>query len=243
MVVFFSILKSLFIIMSENIYRASCENVKDLRKQRNRLKTLFNRAIKENNEADMQTLTKLYALLYSAFAEVSFLKLIHSPCAFEETEIQHIQAARNLEEKWNKCSELAFQRINTSANLGEIANKKRTLEKICKKYIITPSQIRNKVAHGQWVVCLNNDCTGVNTDITAKLQTVDFVQIDRLFEIYEKFQQCILDLMISPKTHYRDYYQIITALEQYIDLTENWSLETKKNKILGSQKYLRFMSR
>lgn len=42
------------------------------------------------------------------------------------------------------------------------------------------------------------------------------------------------------KTHYRDYYIIITDLEKYIDSTELWSLETKKQKILSSRKYQRY---
>ena len=72
------------------------------------------------------------------------------------------------------------------------------------------------------------------------MQQLDFVRIDRYFSIYEKFQQCILDLSVSKKNHYRDYYIIITDLEKYIDSTELWSLETKKQKILSSRKYQRY---
>jgi len=182
------------------------------------------------------SLTKMYALLYSAYAEVSFLKLIHTPQAFSESEISEIERGQNLEEKWNKCLEFAFNKLNSNANLGEIANKKRTLQRLLKEYIIGPSQIRNKVAHGQWIICLNNDCTQVNNDTTLKMQQLDFVRINRYFTVYERFQQCILDLAVSQKTHYRDYYIVITDLENYIDSTKSWSLETKKQKILLSQK-------
>lgn len=226
--------------MVEEIYRAGTSNVKDLKKQRNRIQTLVNRAIREKNDADLISLTKMYALLYSAYAEMSFLKLIHTPKAFSESEISQIESGRNLEEKWRKCVEFAFKNLNSDANLGEIANKKQTLGRILEKYIIDPSQIRNKVAHGQWIICLNNDCTRVNNDITLKMQQLDFVKIDRYFSIYEKFQQCILDLSVSQKTHYRDYYIIIVNLQKYIDSTEAWSLETKKQKILSSQKYQRY---
>ncbi len=226
--------------MSEKIFRASTLNVKDLKKQRNRILALVNRAIREKNDADLISLTKMYALLYSAYAEMSFLKLIHTPKAFSESEILQIVNRRNLEEKWEKCVEFAFKKLNLDANLGDIANKKQTLRKILMEYIIKPSQIRNKVAHGQWIICLNNDCTQENKEITSNMQQLDFVRIDRYFSIYEKFQQCILDLSVSKKTHYRDYYIIITDLEKYIDSTELWSLETKKQKILSSRKYQRY---
>lgn len=145
-------------------------------------------------------------------------------------------AERNLEQKWLKCVDFAFNKLNTT-NLGEVANKKQTLHRLLQEYIIDPSQIRNKVAHGQWVYCLNNECTKVNHDTTALMANLDFVKIEKYFCIYDKFHQCILDLLISHRTHYRDYYQIITELQDYVDSTKSWSLETKKHQILSSSKY------
>ena len=105
------------------------------------------------------------------------------------------------------------------------------------EYIIKPSLIRNKVAHGQWIYCLNSDCTKINQNTTTQIGNLDFVKIERYFCIYDKFHQCILDLLISHKTHFRDYYQIIAELKDYIESTKSWSLETKKHKILSSIKY------
>lgn len=39
---------------------------------------MINRSIKEGSDEELYALTKLYALLYSSYAEVSFLKLIHT---------------------------------------------------------------------------------------------------------------------------------------------------------------------
>lgn len=223
--------------MAEEIYRAYVSNVKELEKHRNVIVQLANRAIRENKQIELNTLTKVYALIYSAYVEDSFLKLIHTPQAFTEIEIMDIQRCRNLEEKWKKCVELAFVKINNRANLGEIANKKQTLNRILDKYIIAPSQMRNKIAHGQWSVCLNGDCTKINEQISKEMNKLDFVKVDRLFSIYKKHQQCILDLLVSLRTHYRDYYANITELERYVKETESWTLETKKDKILSSLKY------
>lgn len=62
------------------------------------------------------------------------------------------------------------------------------------------------------------------------MANLDFVKIEKYFCIYDKFHQCILDLLISHRTHYRDYYQIITELQDYVDSTKSWSLETKNIK-------------
>lgn len=229
--------------MSEDVYIASTSNVKYLKKQRKRIEKLFNRAIRERNEEDLVTLTKIYALLYSAYAETSFLKLIHTPGAFNEEEIEQIMNSHNLEEKWCKCVECAFRQYKTINNKGQIANKKKKLDKVLRKYIIKPSEIRNKVAHGQWEICLNTDCTKKNDAATSEMQQLDFVKIDKYYVIYDMFQQCILDLIVSPRTHYRDFNHILSDLKQYISRTENWTLDTKKQKILTSKKYVGYQNR
>ena len=68
--------------MAEEIFTASTENLRDLKKQRKRICALVNRAIREKQDPDLISLTKMYALLYSAYVETSFLKLIHTPKAF-----------------------------------------------------------------------------------------------------------------------------------------------------------------
>lgn len=84
---------------------------------------------------------------------------------------------------------------------------------------------------------LNGDCTKINEQISKEMNKLDFVKVDRLFSIYKKYQQCVLDLLVSLRTHYRDYYANITELERYVKETESWTLETKKDKILSSLKY------
>ena len=60
--------------MAEEIFTASTENLRDLKKQRKRICALVNRAIREKQDPDLISLTKLYALLYSALCRNFFLK-------------------------------------------------------------------------------------------------------------------------------------------------------------------------
>ena len=220
------------------IYEASVKNVRELKKQVKVVKRLLNQALRANRMQEVDALTKTFALMYSAYAEVSFMKLIHTPYGFSESYIQQIQSGRNLDEKWTKCMELAFGQIDGDHNKGDIANKLKWLRKILNEYVITPSQIRNKIAHGQWAVCLNNDCTAINADMTLIVSRLDFVQIDKLFTIYEMFSQCVEDLIESPrKAHYRDFYFRLTELETYLDNTKNYTLQSKQAQLQSSPKY------
>lgn len=224
--------------MSYEIYKASCENVKRLKREAKLLNKLLNNAIKYNCNQDIETLTPILALVYSSYAEISFIKMINTPYGFEDSYIQEIMSQRNLEQKWEKCFELVFDRIENNINKGEISNKRKQISEYFNKYILEPSQIRNKIAHGQWSVCFNNNCTRINEDLTNKIQNLDCVQIYRLFEIYEKFSCCIEDLIESPnRAHYRFFYNKISDLESYINKTQDYSLETKRKQLQSSSKY------
>ncbi len=219
------------------IYKACCENQRYIKSQAKTIKRMINNAILYGRSAEITALTKMYALLYSAFAEVSFLKLIHTPYGLSEDMILDIQKQKNLEEKWRKCIELAFSEINKHSILGKINNQKKKLQDILKQYIIKPSQIRNKIAHGQWQVALNNDSTSINHDTTSLINNIDYVKIDILFQIYDIFERCVEDLIESPrKAHYKYFYSNFTELENLIEKTRNWDFETRKNRILSTKK-------
>jgi hypothetical protein len=219
------------------IYKASCKNLKEIKNRSKTIKRMINRAILYNRQDEIIALTKIYALIYSAFAEISFLKLIHTPHGFSEDKIGIIQKERCLEDKWLKCFELAFLEIAKESKIGEINNKKLKLKKILDEYIIEPSQIRNKIAHGQWLIALNNQSTLINNDTTVRINELDFVRIDILFNIYDKFQMCVEDLIESPhKAHYNYFYTNLTYLEEFINESKEWSFETRKERIISTKK-------
>ena len=219
------------------IYRAACENVKVLKQQAKSIKRMLNRALANHRWDEVNTLTKTYALLYSAYAEVTFLKMIHTPYGFSDSYIKEIQKQRNLEEKWEKCFELVFAAILTDNNKGSISNQKLKLERILKEYIIKPSQIRNKIAHGQWKICLNSESTAVNSDTTALVADLDYVRIDILFNVYDIFARCIEDLIESPKrAHFEYFYSNCVELEEYLEATKSYTKESKLQVLQESPK-------
>lgn len=200
------------------VFNASVENIKEVKRQRSRIKKLFNNAVLKNDLGTISLLTRLYALLYSSFAELCFLKIIHTPYGFAETDIAKIRAERNLEQQWGKCLELCFDRINNPTNATDIQRKREQLINHVQKFVIGPSQLRNKIAHGQWIIALNNDNTALNAQTTARIAALDFVQIDVLFGVYENIGQAVEDLIESPrKAHFNDFYVHMANLDALVE--------------------------
>jgi hypothetical protein len=218
------------------IYEASTINVREIKSRYKSVLRLINNSILYNRKGEVVTLTKLLALLYSAFAEVSFIKLINTPYCFNSAMIEDIQKQRSLEDKWKKCIDLGFLEIEKQSNLGMIANQKKKIYEILDEYIIKPSQIRNKIAHGQWKIALNNESTAQNNETTIIINNLDFVKIDISFLIYDKYEQLIENLIESPqKAHYKYFYTTLYELNELIERTKTWSIQSKTERILRTK--------
>ena len=111
----------------ESVFQACCKNERRMKTSARHLEQLLNRSIRAGRfqAQEFDTLTKMYAMLYSAYAEVSFLKIIHMPGGFLDSEIEKIRGQRNLEDQWKLCLELCFERISSDVNKGEVANKRQ----------------------------------------------------------------------------------------------------------------------
>lgn len=221
-------------------YKAYVTNVSEFKIAEKEIRRIINRALKENKTTTINTQTKLYALLYSTYSEAAFMKMILTPYGFEQEFVNQILAQGSIQEKWFKCVDLAFNKFSKHKKGSEIPNKSLELKKIINEYIIDPSIIRNKIAHGQISVALNSKNTSLHIDITNKLNNLDVVYISRLFYINDKLTSIIEDLIESPdKAHYEYYFAKFQDLENYIEKSKNWSILTKMKTKSMSKKIIR----
>ena len=209
-------------------YEAYVKNVQDFLIAEKELKRTINRALKTGKNQTVEIQTKLYALLYSTFSESRFMKVILTPYGFEQFEVDEILKQSSIIEKWLKCLELAFRKFNQTKKGSEIPNKKLELSRIIKTYVLNPSILRNKIAHGQLTVALNSKNTSLNATITNEIQTLDFVEISKWFVINKSLCDILEELIESPnKGHFRNYYTRFQQLEAYILRTKDWTTESK----------------
>ena len=215
---------------SLEVYRAQSENVRTLEQAVRHINRTINHALKIGDRTSASIHTQVLALTYSAWAEVSFSKLIHTPHGLEAAEIQQIKNEHQkfgLEKGWEKCIELALRKVSAKKT-NEVPNKRQKLLVIIRQYIIEPSLLRNKIAHGQWAIALNGKNTGVNKETTAVLASLDVVTVNIWFGVYKYLELIVEDLIESPeRAHQRDYWLHLTELEQYIKKTKTWTLEKK----------------
>ena len=78
---------------------------------------------------------------------------------------------------------------------------------------------------------LNREHTKESFDFTSDLNNLDYVKIDILFKIHQYLGLILRDLVQSPKKGFHhNYWSNITKLENYIQKTVGWSIETRKEE-------------
>ncbi len=227
--------RNLFYFMTRNdqleIYMAQTQNVRTLDRGWAHLVRSINRDLVVDNTVSADLHTKLLALLFSAWSEATFSKLVHTPYGFDLDEMAQIktEASRHsIVHGWFKCLQLGLQKIESSSKSSYIPNINQSLQRIIRTYVEAPSLLRNKVAHGQWNTCLNNLNTAVNAETTAKLNGVNVVTLTIWKEAHTVLSRLIEDLIVSPqKAFSRDYWTHLTQLENHLTETSTWTLEKR----------------
>ncbi|WP_295545360.1 hypothetical protein [uncultured Pseudacidovorax sp.] len=215
----------------QTIFSAQVRNVRNLNSSWAHLLRSINRDLSDGNESSTRAHTQLLGLLYCSWAEAAFLKLIHTPRGFDDQLIKQIQRYkkdRGITEAWRKCLELGLMRVPNSKVAGDLANIRQTLNRFIGTYIEEPALLRNKMAHGQWVVALNRENTAVNVELTRKIEELDVVQLSILKNATQVLIECIELLIQSPHRHFRSsIWEFVCRHDEQLNEQSKWTLKAK----------------
>ena len=188
----------------------------------------INRYLIKNDNFQVAIKTKLYSLLYSALSEVQFSQIIHTPFGFEYSEIIKIQNERTLVDSWCLMLDIAIKKVGDWTTNDDLKQKRETLRDIISEYIQKPQELRNKIAHGQWLFALNSKNTKENEDTTKRINELDVVKISIWFEVHQYLCFIIRDLIQSPKKGFHNnYWKNLTNLQQFLNRSKGWTLEKR----------------
>jgi hypothetical protein len=218
-----------------DIYKAQVENVRSLDSAWKQLNRTINDALRTGSDASLETHAKSLVLLFCAWSEATFSKLIHTPHGFTDDEIGQIlrEYKKSLEDGWKKCIELGLKKVASDPKRSnDIPNISQELTRIIQEYVISPRIVRNKIAHGQWRIALNRQNTSVNEDITESIQDLDAVEITKWYEVHRYLADVVEVLIESPdRVFHRDYGVIIGELGDYLTRTSDWNVDTKRQQL------------
>ena len=213
------------------VFKAQTSNVRRLDAARRQIRRSINHALRRSDDAAEEAHTIVLALLYCAWMEATLLKLLCTPYGLSPIEIEQIKSAQQtsgIGAAWVECIDVGLRRVGEQPKTGDLPNIRQRLCKLIETFVKSPAELRNKIAHGQWVTCLNRDRTAVNADLTGKLAKLDVVELERWFEAGRGLADIFEALIESPRRHFRGtYWKTLAELEERMSATKSWSRESR----------------
>lgn len=214
-------------------YEIQTHNVRELNKAWKETTRLINESYRLKNTRAANLQTKLLALLFSAYAEAIFSKLIHTPYALSETEVGDLKTKfrSNSFDGWKRCLNTMVAKI--ASKTGNEKDTIRTeVRNILTTYIKQPSELRNRLAHGQWSIALNSNNTQKNIELTDRIAELDVVKLEIYKKSFDLMALIMEDLVESPnKAHMQQYSSRLAKFNSEQAIMAQWSLEVRLDKL------------
>lgn len=215
-----------------DLYVLQSNNVRKLKKVEKNLVRTINTYLKKNDSFQVELNTKLYALVYCTLSEAQFIQIVNTPDGFMDTEIEKIKAEKKrngVVKAWELLFDMAFDKVNVNWKTNsDLLNRRKEVQNIIDDYIKTPSELRNKVAHGQWDLALNRENTAENTSKTLELNNLTVIQITIWSKVHQFLGLIVRDLIQSPKSGFhRNYWINLVKLQQFITDSSNWTMSKR----------------
>lgn len=164
-------------------------------------------------QGSLRSLLRLYSFLLGAWTETRLRKLLHEDPGFSEQERKSITSEATQLEQWIAAVNLSFRKHHKlpratldEKTLGVAHAARRTaLLEVLNGDLRIVIEIRNKLAHGQWVYPFNNEGTTVEEEKYRLINKENLLSLELKYSIVEHLADTIHDLVVSPETFERDF--------------------------------------
>ncbi len=228
----------------KELAKIHARNKEQLKKAINQQNLILNNAIKTQNKLQEYLSIRIYLIIHTAWLETTLSFLIHHYFKqINDSERETILSESSQEGRWRKLIEVSFRsqylHKKTSRELDIVGlghstfNRYKYLIEILDNDITTFIGIRNKLAHGQWAIALNNEGTDKVQDVTTKLWTLTKKDCLTLKNIATNFSSLVEFLIASKnkfETNYDKYVNKIEFTKRTHAISYSWLIEDMRRR-------------
>ena len=231
------------------IYEFHVSNLQIIDASINRVALSLRRAISQRDEVTTYTFVRLYALLLGAWAECRLCKLLYEPSGFNGQARDRINSTSTHLDRWQTAVELAFRKhygvpraVLSQISLPHSAYSRYiTLINMLQADLRPIIELRNKLAHGQWVYPLNNEGNDVAQEQMDSLLVENLLSLQFKKALISHLSMAIHDLVVSQPTFERDFdkrYQDIVDTRRNLQTRnyQSWVAQMQKKYQRGKEK-------
>lgn len=169
-------------------------------------------AIGEQNESAIKSFVSLNSFLLGAWAENRLRKILCEDSNLSDDEIGIVRAETSQLGKWQKLIEVAFRKhyLVPKVTLSEhslpftAAARYKVLNEVLNQDLRSVIEIRNKLAHGQWVYPLQDE-SKLDGEKKRALERENLPSLQYKKSLLTSLSNIINDLIVSVTTFERDF--------------------------------------
>jgi hypothetical protein len=233
----------------KKLYQFHVANLQEIDRAMHKVARSLRSFVSQKDDFSVSAFMRLYALMLGAWAECRLQKLIYEPQGFNEVERETIQAENTQLEQWQKAVELAFRRqykipkalLSADILPHSAYSRYDTLSKMLVNDLGSIIELRNKLAHGQWVYTLNNDRNDVAQEQMNALRVENLLSLQFKKVLLESLSSAIHDLVVSKPTFERDFDNHLRVIAETQRNLKNrdyqkWAESMQKKYVRGKVK-------
>lgn len=205
---------------AENLYKAHVKNLRAVDTALERILRELNASLSRCDETTSDALLKTTMLLLGAWAEDRLKKMLFESNGFTFDERQQITSAGSQIEIWKFALERGFRKkyqipiADLSQALPLTARARyAALMNILENDLRPIIEVRNKLAHGQWVRPLNSENDDFSAIHTQYINGENAHSVKCKHRILEYLSQIIHDLAVGSQAFERDFDDHYSKLE------------------------------
>lgn len=229
------------------IYRYHVANLRELERAIEQTARLARAEIARGDpQQSLRSLLRLHSFLLGAWAECRLSKLLHEQFGFSNEERAYILGADTQLEQWQRTVDSAFRKHHkvpraklTGRVLGvSHAARREALHDVLLNELRIIIEIRNKLAHGQWVYPLNNAGNSVEPRKYELINKENLLSLQFKYALLGYLTDAVHDLVVSPTTFQRDFDEHFKHLEQVrLNLAVKDYKSYEKSLVASRRKY------
>jgi hypothetical protein len=205
------------------MYMHHVANLRELERALGQTARLARREIAGGDaQQSLRSLLRLYAFLLGAWAECRLRKLSHEQYGFSDDERSLVLSAETQLAQWEQAIDIAFRKYHKipkaelNARIIGVSHAARrdALQSVLFNELRIIIEIRNKLAHGQWVYPFNSDGTAVEPEKYKLINQENLLSLQFKYALLGHLADAVHDLVVSPATFQRDFDAHFRRLEQ-----------------------------
>lgn len=179
-------------------------------------------SLRRNEMEQYKSDSKIAYMLFSTRTEISLFKLIYSHDNLSDTDRSKLLRSKQVITKWRELLDIAFSnRYNITISSIPHSLKDRQLSRYqdlkyyIDEYVEPLISVRNNLAHGEWLECLNSKKTNTNPARSSDLAKISIYRINFEEKIIKLLTDSLFDLIATRDAFERDADSIIKKLKLY----------------------------